>query len=143
VSERDTDDFEDLAEVYKALGNEARIAVLLQLEKGESVSPLTDELEMTRSGLQKNIERLIDADLVYRPTDSDQTYGLTVLGEFFVNEIHDEQSHVDDVLGDFHAQLEELREQEQETLDRMEDAGVDTKELEDKLRAEAWEELEE
>jgi len=142
VSERDKEAFEDLAEVYKALGSEARIAVLLQLEKGGAVSPLTDELEMTRSGLQKNIERLIDAGLVYRPTESDQTYGLTTLGDFFVQEVHDEQENVDDVLGNFRTQLEELQEGEQETLDRMEDAGVDTKELEDKLRAEAWEELE-
>ena len=141
VSESDTEDFEDLAEVYKSLGNEARIAVLLQLEKGESVAPLTDELEMTRSGLQKNIESLITAGLVYRPIDSDQTYDLTALGEFFINEIHDEQEHVGNVLGNFRSQLEELREEEQETLERMKDAGVDTKELDKKLRAEAWEEI--
>lgn len=142
MSERDTDSLSDLAEVYKSLGNETRIAVLFQLKEGESVSPLTDELGITRSGLQKNIERLIDAGLVYRPVDSDQTYKLTSLGEYFVDEIHNEQEHVEDVLGDFRTRLEELREEEQETLDRMEDAGVDTKELENKLRAEAWEDLE-
>ncbi len=141
VSERDKATWEDLAEVYKSLGNEARLAVILQLDEGESVSQLTDELGMTRSGLQKNIERLIDAGLVYRPTDSDQTYELTVLGEFFVNEVREEKQHVDQVLEDFQDRLAELEEEEEETLQRMEDAGVDTKELENKLRAEAWEEL--
>ncbi|WP_313694143.1 ArsR/SmtB family transcription factor [Halorarum halobium] len=141
MSERDKATWEDLAEVYKSLGNEARLAVILQLDEGESVSQLTDELGMTRSGLQKNIERLIDAGLVYRPTDSDQTYELTVLGEFFVNEVREEKQHVDQVLEDFQDRLAELEEEEEETLQRMEDAGVDTKELENKLRAEAWEEL--
>jgi DNA-binding transcriptional ArsR family regulator len=142
VSERDTDSLGDLAEVYKSLGNETRLAVLFQLEQGESVSPLTEELDITRSGLQKNIERLIDAGLVYRPTDSDQTYKLTSLGEYFVNEVYREKTHVEDVLEDFRNRLEELREEEEETLERMEDAGVDTKELENKLQAEAWEQIE-
>jgi len=141
VSEHDIGDLSDLAEVYKALGNEKRLAVLLQLERGESVSPLTDELGITRSGLQKNIERLIDARLVYRPVDSDQTYKLTALGEYFINEIYREQTQVEEVLSKFNTRLEDLQEEEQETLDRMKEAGVDTKELEQKLEAEAWQNL--
>jgi DNA-binding MarR family transcriptional regulator len=130
------------AYIYKALGNQSRIAVLTTLEQDEPVSQLTDELDMTRSGLQKNIERLIDAGLVYRPVDSDQTYSLTPLGEHFVDEIHDEQNHVLQVLENWRNRVKELREEEEETLQRMEDAGVNTKELEQKLQAEAWEDIE-
>lgn len=133
------EDLDTLATVYKALGNKTRLAILLQLEEEETVTPLTDELEITRSGLQSNIERLIDADLVYRPVDKDPTYSLTPLGELLVEKIHFDQEEIGSVLEEFRSNLSELREDEKETLEHMEDAGVDTKELENKLQAEAWE----
>jgi DNA-binding transcriptional ArsR family regulator len=140
VSDSDTSGFEDLAGIYKALGNETRLQLLFQIETGEPISELADGI--SRSGLQKHVESLIDADLVYRPTESGPTYKLTQLGELFLEKIREEETRVDELLQQYRTQYEELREEEQETIDRMEDAGVDTKELEDKLKAEAWEQTE-
>lgn len=133
------EELESLASVYKALGNKTRLSVLLQLEEDDPVTPLTDELDITRSGLQSNIERLIDANLVYRPVDKDPTYALTPVGELMVGKIQADQIEIESVLEKFHSILEELRESQKETLEHMEEAGVDTKELENKLQAEAWE----
>ena len=135
------EDLDTLATVYKALGNKTRLAVLLQLEEEETVTPLTDELDITRSGLQSNIERLIDADLVYRPVDKDPTYSLTPLGELLVEKIHEDEDQITDLLADYEEILQELKEEESDTLESMEESGIDTSELENKLKAEAWEEL--
>lgn len=137
-----TEELDSLAIVYKALGNKTRLAVILQLEEGEPVTPLTEELDITRSGLQSNIERLIDADLVYRPVDKDPTYDLTSLGELFIGKIHDDVDEVNQLLSQYQDILQELEEEEADTLESMRESGVDTTELENKLTAEAWEELE-
>jgi len=136
------EELETLASTYKALGNKTRLSVLLQLEEDEPVTPLTEELEITRSGLQSNIERLIDADLVYRPVDKDPTYSLTPLGELLVEKIHEHQTEVIDLLDEYQDVLQELEEDESDTLESMRESGVDTSELENKLKAEAWENLE-
>lgn len=139
MSDSDTSGFEDLAGIYKALGNETRLQLLFQIESGDPISELADGI--SRSGLQKHVESLIDADLVYRPSESGQTYKLTSLGELFLEKVQEEKTSVDEVLTQYRDQYREVREEEQETLDRMVAAGVDTKELEDKLKAEAWEEI--
>jgi predicted transcriptional regulator len=135
------EDLDTLATVYKALGNKTRLAVLLQLEERETVTPLTDELDITRSGLQSNIERLIDADLVYRPVDKDPTYSLTPLGELLVEKIHEDEDQITELLSDYEEILQERKEEESDTLESMEKSGIDTSELENKLKAEAWEQL--
>ena len=136
------EELETLASIYKALGNKTRLSILQQLEKQEPVTPLTDDLGITRSGLQSNIERLIDADLVYRPVDKDPTYLLTPLGELVVEKTHEDQSDITDLLDEYHDVLQELEEAESDTLESMKQSGVDTSELENKLKAEAWENLE-
>jgi len=136
-------EIEEIADIYKALGNESRIQILFQLYNGNPVSELTDELDITRSGLQKHIEQMIDAHLLYRPVDSDKTYALTTLGEYFIDDINENQEKIESVLNRFQTRLNELREEEEETLERMEEAGVNTKELENKLQAQAWNEVNE
>lgn len=135
------EDLDTLATVYKALGNKTRLAILLQLEEEETVTPLTDELDITRSGLQSNIERLIDAELVYRPGDPGPTYSLTPLGEIVVNKVHEDQDEVIGPLSEFHEIWEDLKERESDALKAMREAGVDTSALEAKLKLQAWEEL--
>jgi DNA-binding MarR family transcriptional regulator len=137
-----TEELDSLATVYKALGNKTRLAVLLQLEEGEPVTPLTEDLDITRSGLQSNIERLIDANLVYRPVDRDPTYDLTELGKLFIDKIHDDVDEVNQLLTQYQDILQELEEEEADTLESMKESGIDTTELENKLSAEAWKELE-
>lgn len=136
------DDLSQLSQIFQALGNEARLSVVQRLQNGESVSGLHHDLGMSRSGLQKNIERLIDANLVYRPDDSDQTYDLTYLGEILAEQIDYTEANLNDVMEEYREQVEKHRKQESETLERMEEAGVDTKELEQKIQARAWENVE-
>ena len=133
------EELERLSEIYKALGNKPRLAVLIELNGEGDVSSLTDDLDITRSGLQRNIESLIDAELVYRPVDVNQTYALTALGEYFVQQIQADADEALSLLDEFEERYEELRERESERFDVLEESDLDTSELENKLKAEAWE----
>jgi len=133
------EELERLSEIYKALGNKPRLAVLIELDGEGDVSSLTDDLDITRSGLQRNIESLIDAELVYRPVDVNQTYALTALGEYFVQQIEADSDEALSLLDDFQERYEDLEERESERFEVLEESDLDTSELENKLKAEAWE----
>lgn len=137
-----SEDIEDLADIYQALGNQTRLNVLLQLSKDEPVARLTDELGITRSGLQKNIERLITSELVYRPQEEgSKTYALTPLGHRYADLItHDANSSLT-VLEQLREELDRLEEEQADTRKTLEDAGVDVTEFEQKLKAEAWQNI--
>lgn len=142
MSDLSRDDIEDLADIYKALGNQTRLEVLLQLSKDEPVSKLTDKLGISRSGLQKNIERLIDSELVYRPREEgSKTYELTPLGYRYVDLIQDDAEESLTVLKTLGEELEQLEEEQAETRETLEEAGVDVTEFEQKLKAEAWQNI--
>jgi predicted transcriptional regulator len=137
------EELERLSEIYKALGNKPRLAVLIELNGEGDVSGLTDDLDITRSGLQRNIETLIDAELVYRPVDVNKTYALTALGEYFVQQIEADAGEALDLLDEFEERYEDLEERESERFEVLEESDLDTSELENKLKAETWEEIEE
>jgi DNA-binding MarR family transcriptional regulator len=142
MSDVDTEDLDALADLYQALGNKTRLSVLLQLSQDKPVSQLTDELGITRSGLQKNIERLIDSELVYRPQEDDSnTYELTPLGHRYITLVEKESSEALDVLQTLETELEDLEEENQDTRETLEDAGVDLTEFEQKLKSEAWQNI--
>lgn len=136
------EEIEDLAGIYQALGNETRLNVLLQLASDEPVSQLTDELGITRSGLQKNIERLISSELVYRPQEEgSKTYALTPLGHSYVNQIQEDREKSLTVLEKLGEELDQLEEEQAETRETLEEAGVDVTEFEQKLKSEAWQNI--
>ncbi|EMA11568.1 hypothetical protein SAMN05443574_103303 [Haloarcula vallismortis] len=142
MSDLSTDDINALADLYQALGNKTRLHVLIQLSQDEPVSQLTDELGITRSGLQKNIERLIDSELVYRPQQEDsKTYALTPLGNRYVDLLEQDAEHSLTVLEDLEEELKQLEEEEKDTRETLEEAGVDVTEFEQKLKAEAWQNI--
>ncbi|WP_159903665.1 ArsR/SmtB family transcription factor [Salinirussus salinus] len=142
MSDLSSQDIEDLADIYQALGNQTRLEVLIQLSKDEPVSHLTDKLGITRSGLQKNIERLISSELVYRPQEEDsKTYALTPLGYRYVDLIQDDAEKSLTVLKSLREELEQLEEDQSETRKTLEEAGVDVTEFEQKLKAEAWQNI--
>lgn len=142
VNSLNQQEVEDLAGIYKALGNETRILILQQISDGGPVSELTHE-NMSRSALQKHIETLIDSQLLYRPVESGKTYDLTKLGEQCLQQINEDAETLLDTLQEFEDALEELRSEREEVRSQMEDAGISTEELDSKLNAEAWKELEE
>lgn len=129
---------EELTQIFKALGNKARLTVLLTLSNGEEVSGLHHNLDMSRSGLQKNIETLIDANLVYRPEDSTKTYELTALGEKIVYRFDEIQDLYESIIQQFDEELEKQRMNKQEILQQMEEAGLDTSSVEQSIESKAW-----
>jgi DNA-binding MarR family transcriptional regulator len=142
MSDSSREDIEDLADIYQALGNQTRLTVLLQLARDDPVSHLTDELGITRSGLQKNIERLISSELVYRPKEEgSKTYALTPLGQRYVNIIQEDREKSLTVLEALREALEQLEEEQAETRETLEEAGVDVTEFEQKMKAEAWQNI--
>lgn len=82
-------DFQNLSSVVKGFSNHTRLALLLGFRHGYTVQEIADFLEMTRGGLQNNIYRMIDADLVYRPSRDDRpAYALTPFGQFFARQFN-------------------------------------------------------
>jgi DNA-binding transcriptional ArsR family regulator len=133
---------EDLAGIYKALGNKTRILLLQQISEDSPVSELTHE-DMTRSALQKHVEKLIDTGLVYRPVESGKTYELTKLGRQCLQGINDDTETLLATLQEFEETLEQLQDERKEVRSQMEEAGISTEELDNKLKAEAWEKIRE
>lgn len=80
----DPDDFLRLSEVVKGFSNNTRLALLIGFYHNYTANEVADFLDMTRGGLQNNINKMVSSDLVYRPSkDNEPTYRLTPLGEFF------------------------------------------------------------
>lgn len=139
MSDLSREDLEDLAGLYQALANEKRLRILLQLYDDEPVSELTEELGISRSGLQKNIERLIDSELAYRPQEKDmKTYALTPLGTYYVQRLQKEAETSLTVLEKLREELEDLEEEQAETRETLIEAGIEVTGFEQKLKDEAW-----
>lgn len=80
----DPEAFDRVAQVVKGFSNTTRLALLTGLYYGYDAPEIAAFLDMTRGGLQSNIQTMIEADLIYRPADDDApTYQLTPLGEYF------------------------------------------------------------
>ena len=130
----------DLAGIYKALGHETRIQLLETIFEDRPVSELTHE-DMSRSALQKHIETLIDSEMLYRPTESGKTYELTKLGELCLRHLNEDTEDLIRTLNEFKEAFEELEDEREEVRSQMEDAGISTEELDNKLKTEAWEKI--
>jgi len=78
----DPQDFGKLSVLIKGFSSDTRLALLLGFHYEYTANEVADFLDMTRGGLQNNIEKMIEADLVYRPDEEDQpTYRLTPIGK--------------------------------------------------------------
>ena len=136
------EDLEDLADLYQALSNEKRLRILLQLYNDEPVSELTEELGISRSGLQKNIERLIDSELAFRPQEEEsKTYALTPLGEHYVHVLEKDKETSLKTVEMLEEELNRLEGEQSDTRETLEEAGVDVSEFERKLKQEDWQNI--
>jgi DNA-binding MarR family transcriptional regulator len=84
----DTDELELVAEVFAGLSNRSKIALLLGFDEEKSVREIADHLEMTQQGLERNLDKMLDAGLIVE--DNDQRYRLTPIGEYFVQLLDEE-----------------------------------------------------
>lgn len=127
-----------MTELFKALGNQARLAVLEALYRDKDITNIHREMDMSRSGLQNNIERLVDADLLYRPSNDNRTYDLTILGDVVAEHVFEMKASRKDIMDVYSEMLEEELREKRDILRRMEDADVDTGELEQNIQSRAW-----
>jgi len=132
---------EDLADIYQALGNQTRLEVLLKLSEDGPVSDIHKEKDISRSGLQKHIERLIKSELVYRPREKKKTYELTPLGNHFVELLETDGEAAVEVLELFRDEKQRLEEKNSEAKETLEEAGVDLTDFQQKIEEEAWQNI--
>lgn len=64
----DPEDYEQLSALIKGFSNDTRLALLLGFHAGYSASEIAEFLKITRGGLQNNINKMAEADLIYRPS---------------------------------------------------------------------------
>jgi len=123
-----------LAELFDALGHEARLAVLQGLYEDVSMIEVADQAGMQRGSLQSHIDRLIRANLVYRPEESGVTYRLTPLGELVVEAVNQQG----EVLSSL---LKEMSSVECEIRSEFEDVPLEGSDLETAVARELWDRL--
>lgn len=134
----DQDDFARLAELYTGISHEARIAILYGLAEGTSMTVIADELGVTRGTLQNHVERMISSELVYRPSDSGESYALTPLGRSLLRFVEEERS-------DLVTALSILEDAESEVRDQFDasELPLDERTVEKTIHTEKWEQVEE
>lgn len=136
------DDLKDLAGVYKGLSHEARLAILFGLSEGASLNDVSEFLDITRGALQDHIHMLLDAELIYRPTDSNRTYNLTPLGEHFVEKLEKDEDTVIQALQELEDVEQDLEEDYREQLSGLQDSDlVDENTVKKKVHTEKWEKV--
>lgn len=79
----DVEQWEQLSALFAGLANPARVAILEGIRHGEAMPSVANQVGLTRSGIQKHIDTLVETGLVYRPPNTGQPYALTPLGQFF------------------------------------------------------------
>ena len=83
-------DREQLASLFTGVSHSARIAILYGLDDEKPLTEIADDVDVTRGTLQNHVERMIDSDLVYRPSEDSRTYALTAFGEHVLELIDQE-----------------------------------------------------
>lgn len=136
----DSAEYEQLATLIKGFGNDTRLALLLGLYAGDSASEIATFMDITRGGMQNNINKMADADLLYRPSADDApTYRLTPIGQLFAQFIEAYGSILLAVLSD----LDDTREQIAHEVNESPVAeSLGTRETEKLIHTRSWEQME-
>ena len=135
-------EMEELARIYQGFSHPARIAVLVAIDSGLNLKEASDFLDIKRPSLQDHVDKLVEAELVYRPSDG-ATYQLTPMGEYFMDRLVKEREYILEALELLDEEEEELRgakEPELKELDEY-DIPIDEKELERQIHTQKWEDL--
>lgn len=135
MPERGIDELENLAMVFEGVYRTPRLAVLLGLYEGEDVGEIVEQLDISRPGLQRNIDAMVEAELVYRPSE-DGPYALTPLGEDLAEWVDEKADEILDVLEEVEEEEEKVREEV-----RLGDLPIDEREVERAVHTRKWENL--
>lgn len=133
-------DLERLAEVSN-IGHPARIAILLGLDSGKSTTDIAKFLDITRASLQDHVDKLVDAELIYRPSEKGQAYSLTPLGQYYAIRLQEDGNVIIKVLDRLDDSEQKVREEKGYTQPELEhsDLPVDEGKVERELHTAKWE----
>lgn len=107
-----------VAALFDGIGHPTRIAILTAVRDKRAMSAVAEDRGVSRNTVQDHLNKLIAADLVYRPQESDQHYALTPFGRFFV--------HFLDQHGEpLHAAVQQVKEAEAEAEAEFADVPLD------------------
>lgn len=107
--------------ILKGLANETRVLLLLGLHEGKSRQELADEIDMSRGGIHRNLERLREAELVYRPEDT--AYELTPLGVHWAELLTHEAEILPAVFEQLEQEEQPIRKDIEETRRELDERG--------------------
>lgn len=98
-----------IAQIYKAVGHQARIAILYGLANQQPTSDITEAAGITRGALQDHFDLMVEADVVYRPTDRASTYALTPVGQWLFDDVNRSREQLVEVAHLVEEKREEIR----------------------------------
>lgn len=131
MGDLDDADRRRMADLASGVAHPYRIAILAGLKNGESLPEVADDVGTTRGTLQHHVEKLIDADLVYRRNG---TFAVTPVGRYMLARV---QEWRDDLAPAFD-RLDAARDVAEEELEPARDV-LDDDEYDRKLHKTTWE----
>lgn len=129
--EDDVSEMEPVARLFSGISHPSRIRILYGVREGKTMQEVADTLEVTRGGLQDHIERMVTAELIYRPEDG--TYALTPFGTYLVELLESDGDTLQDAF--------EILDDEQDTVEEEFDSAdlpIDDRTREKSVHTETW-----
>lgn len=104
-------DRERIAAVFKGVAHSTRLAALRGVEQGLSMTDVAEQLGVTGGTVQDHFQRLVDANLLYRPEDGPQTYALTPMGEYIIDLLEEHGANLADAAAAYEEAEDAVREE--------------------------------
>ncbi|NUB91103.1 helix-turn-helix transcriptional regulator [Haloterrigena sp. SYSU A121-1] len=84
LDKADVERWETLANLFTAVAHPVRVAILesLVVDEDRPLTEVADAFDYSRSAIQKHVETLERAEVMYRPEESGKTYALTPFGQY-------------------------------------------------------------
>ena len=85
----DVERWEAAAQAYSGLGHPIRVAIVetLVTKEDRPLTEVADQFDVSRSAVQKHVNKLEEAELVYRPEGEARHYALTPLGVYLAGRL--------------------------------------------------------
>lgn len=128
------EEIEHLATVFDGLGNANRLVTFLGLSQDEEIQAITERVPISEQGVRNHAERLVDAELLYRPGDGERMYVLTPFGEFFASFLETFAPALIDALS-------ELEKAETEVREELSDTRLREQVIEQEVKRLKWEQV--
>lgn len=134
----DPEQREYLASVFKGVAHPTRLAVLEAVSEGASIGEMASSLDVARGTVQSHLETLVEAELVYRPSEG-RGYAVTPLGDHILGLVCREADVVVPVLEDLDAAEDVVRDEIGPALELVDE--IDEATWERTVHTRKWEEI--